>query len=589
MNLVTFNIIFKCKACESDEEVIFEKSKDNKNIFRICLNGNNIYLGNKESVKDDVNDFIKTLNISNIESDFIILGLGTGEHILELIKKINSEARILIVEPNIQIIKEFMKLSYSKDIIENDNIILYLYSKDDILDIMDQFLNSNNIANTKCGVFANYGEVYPEIFTEIYSSFITVQKSIIMDLGTHVVHSYHFFKSFIYNFKFIIESPRVNCIKNIYEGMPAVVVSAGPSLLKNVHMLKEYQDQFIIITGGRTLKVLLDLGITPDFVCVIDPDTPAFDVMKDSLDSEVPLVYSEFTNYEVIRSYKGKKVFFTDVGMKDSIRNLFEEDIDGIYEGGSVAHVCAGLAVYLGCSSVVFIGQDFAYTDDKNHFNQEHINYKTKNYFYVDDVYGKKVKIDDTLNLYKIAMEKFIEMNKKVTFINSTAGGANIQGTKIMNLTDALSSLKRKAKDKNKIKQILNESNNKLDKGKIINKMKLIAKNIEIIRELCVSALNSYNDYIEFKKDGYDDIESIANNFNITNSMIFSSIEELEIIDIMISPALINIVSNPLFKEKEGMSIEEKNEVTIKQNTILYSNIIKASNELLFYLKNMEN
>lgn len=589
MNLVTFNTILESKNTIDDKNSVIEQSGDGKNICKINIEGKAVYIGDENNAQSDLEKFISSLNITNLESDFVILGLGSGEHILELMKEISSSSRILIVEPSADVIKKFLSIQYSKDILDNDNVILFLYDTSEMSQIMGEFLNADNVANTKCGVFANYGEIYPEIFADVYGTFIKIEKSTIVDLNTHIVHSHHFFKSFINNLKFIIKSPRVNCIKNAYKDMPAVVVSAGPSLKNNIHILKEFQENFIIITGGRTLKLLMDIGITPDFLCVIDPDTPALDVMKGSLEYDVPLLYSEFTSYEVVENYSGEKVFFTDVGMGNSTRNLFEENIDNIYEAGSVAHVCTGLAQYLGCKTIIFVGQDFAYTEDKQHFDTESAKLDlNKNIIYVEDINGEKIKTEKILNYYKLGIEKFIELNTEIVFINSTEGGANIKGTKVMKLYDAVRKFKLKIKDRSLIAKRLKENINSVNKEDIEDKIKFTVRNIEIIREMCVSALNLYKEYVEFKKSGYDNVENLAINFNTTNDMIFNSINELELINILLSPAFINIKGNPLFKEKNNMSIEEKNAIAIKRNIILYNNIVKASDELLFCIKNMQ-
>lgn len=589
MNVLTYNTILQCKAARTDGAAIIEQSDDCKLICKIEVEDEYIFLGHKDGVQNDVEKFINSLNITNLESDFVVFGLGSGEHILELIKRISPSSRILIVEPSVSVVKKFLSVSYSEDILNNDNVILFLYDKSIMPEVMGEFLESYNVANTKCGVFANYGEVYPEIFADIYGTFINIEKSMIIDLNTHIVHSQHFFKSFINNLKFIIKSPRVNCIKEAYKDMPAVVVSAGPSLAHNIHILKDFQEKFIIIAGGRTLKVLMDMGITPDFVCVIDPDTPALDVMKDSLGCDIPLIYSEFTSYEVVEKYLGKKIFFTDAGMGNSIRNLFDESIDNIYEAGSVAHVCTGLAQYLGCNAIIFVGQDFAYTNNKEHFDGEDANEELdKNVIYVKGIAGEKVKTSKILTFYKFGIENFIKMNKKIVFVNSTEGGANINGTKIMKLQDSLRLFGERVKDRSIIEKRLENNISKSDEENIEKKIAFAIRNIEIIREMCISAISSYNTYVELKEEGYDNIENLAANFNTTNDMIFNSINELELINILLSPAFININGNPEFKEKESMNIQEKNAIAIKRNIILYNNIVKASNELLNYIKNLE-
>jgi hypothetical protein len=94
------------------------------------------------------------------------------------------------------------------------------------------------------------------------------------------------------------------------------------------------------------------------------------------------------------------------------------------------------LAEYIGCSNIIFIGQDLAYTDNKYHadivnFSKgSNIIEEEKGMFWVDDVYGNKVLTDKQLNFYRINFEEHIKAKMNIKFINSTEGGANIKGPK---------------------------------------------------------------------------------------------------------------------------------------------------------------
>lgn len=583
MNLVTYNTILNCQSSKSNEKVVFEKSKDNKNIAKICFKNKEVYLGNYENVQNDIKNFIKTFNISNTESDFIIFGLGSGEHILELINMEMPNSRFLIIEPRKDVIQSFLSLEYADNIINDERVFLCLYNKNELSSIMGLFVSEFNLQNTKCSVFANYADFYYKEILEVYDKYFEIEKSLIINMNTHIVHSGHFFNSYMNNLETISQSYPINTFKDIYKDMTAVVVSAGPSLSKNIKQLKEFQDKFIIITGGRTLKVLTDIGIQADFLCVIDPDEPAFDVMKDSMDSEVPLVYSEFTNSKVVKTYKGSKVFFTDVGAADASRDFFETDVDNIFEGGSVAHVCAGLAAYIGCKNIIFIGQDFAYTGDMTH----DINAGGKNnlgkFFYTEDIYGGKVKTDNTLYFYKKSMEEFIDSRSDINFINCTEGGANIKGTRIMKLKDALNEMGVQNKNRSKVNDVMKNDIVLMDKSAMKQKMEIMKSNLNVIREMCKSAVEQYKSYFNFGNGRERDKDVVAYNFNITNKCIFDMVDSFKFINILLSSTIINIVGNPNFKEKNDMNDEDKLEIKIHRNLILYNDIIKAVNEIMKY------
>ncbi len=113
---------------------------------------------------------------------------------------------------------------------------------------------------------------------------------------------------FLKNIRIMSKGIPLDEFKDKYQNKPAIIVSAGPSLKKNIHLLKEAQDRFIIITGGRTLKALIDAGVTPHFVCIIDPVDKTFRLVEKSLDCSAPLVFYEGTNPDVAEKYKGPKI-----------------------------------------------------------------------------------------------------------------------------------------------------------------------------------------------------------------------------------------------------------------------------------------
>ena len=73
------------------------------------------------------------------------------------------------------------------------------------------------------------------------------------------------------NTETIIHSPGVNEFKHHFQGAKAVIVGAGPSLTKNIATLKVCQEDITIIAVDTVYKTLLQHGITPTIVVVVDP------------------------------------------------------------------------------------------------------------------------------------------------------------------------------------------------------------------------------------------------------------------------------------------------------------------------------
>ncbi|AAK80159.1 hypothetical protein BJV85_001679 [Clostridium acetobutylicum] len=556
-----------------EEQYCIEKSTDNKNIIKVEKNKKNIYLGSKYNVKKDIDKFLNEMGDYNKESIFVCFGLGAGEHIKELLK-ITENNIIVVIEQDNKVINTLVKNKVNLEVLQSDRVILSNFSANDIKALFQLLIPKEEVNNTNFAFYANYKRVYENEALETLKVYTTFLRNALIEVNTLMVHSQHFYKSFMGNLKYILDSVAVNKLKSNYnKDMPVVVVSAGPSLEKNIRFLKDCQDKCIIITGGRTLKTLLDLDIKPDYVCVVDPDVPAYDVMRGTFDCTAPLLFCEYTYYEILRDYKGEKIFFNDIGMLGLQKEFLNYDVDNIFEGGSVAHVCAGLGVYIGGDPIIFIGQDLAYTNDKAHADSAgDTNVEgDKKIVYVEDINGDIIKSDSVLNFYRIKLEEMTQLFKENNFINSTEGGANIKGTKIIPLKEVLKKFcLNKKKDytlgENIGKYVSREQVvcKLMDAKKIMNKVK---KEIEASIDLCSEFLEKENRWNKTI------IDNINRKLSKTDKLINSSIGEMEFMRNLILPNIYESSMNKEYKQKYNETEKEKIKRVYKKNILLYNGI----------------
>jgi hypothetical protein len=116
----------------------------------------------------------------------------------------------------------------------------------------------------------------------------------------------------------------------------------------------------------------------------------------------------------------------------------------GVYCGGSVAHACTDIANILGCSPILFVGQDFAHTYHKHHADSACFDYDNtidyREHMYVKDVFGKQVGTTITLDQYRRRLEYYIDklkMQKRTKFINCSYG-ADIKGAPHKEISEIL-------------------------------------------------------------------------------------------------------------------------------------------------------
>lgn len=580
MNNITKATLNNLSEYSNDLECKIETSKDNKYIMKIKKDNRNIYIGSKYNVSRDIEKFIEEMGKFNKETVFVCFGLGAGEHIKKLVS-MTEENKIIIFEPNMDIIEAFYKSKINNKILECDRVILNPVNEKILKEILNFEIEKESVNNIKIAFYANYKVLYDTEALNFYKVYFDVIKDDLIKINTDFVHAKHFYNSFMENIKYILHSKPVNDFKNFHKDMPAVVVSAGPSLEKNIDKLKDYQDKCIIITGGRTLKALLDRGITPDYVCAIDPDVPAYNVMQGTFDCNAPLVFCEYTYYEILRDYAGNKIFFNDVGLADLTKEFINYHVDNIYEAGSVAHVCAGFGVYTGCNPIIFIGQDLAYTNDKAHAESAGDTEVTNdNIVYVDDINGKKIKTDLVFNFFRIKLEELVKMYPNKTFINSTEGGANIDGTKIMPLKESLKAYSLKKKEYGSV--VSDNIINKVDVESVIEKLKCAEKGINEVRtetteslKLCKNFLNDKNRW------NTKSINSINRKLDKTDKVINNNIKKMDFMRNLFAPYIYEVNMNKEYKERYNETEEEKVSRIYSKNVALYDGLSKAVSEAI--------
>lgn len=456
-------------------------SLDGYSMLRIKKNDKWLYLGSKYNMKREI-DLIQE-NIKKISSLKSIIVFGGANGIwLEDIDKITTGKEILVVEPEKELYNSLTEKSYD---IKN-NIVRVVSMKGG--SFYENMMSAVSKSVFEILIFGNYDVVFNEEFKVFVDKVTWMVTDKLVGENTSKIYSEIWFKSYLNNMPHILDSQLVDSYKDSFKNKPAIVVSAGPSLDKNLKFLKYNEDKFIIITGGRTLNTLKKEGIKADFACIIDASEEMYNVFKSAIDMEVPLLFNEETSEKIVSEYKGKKIFFNTREFLNADREILGFNSEILFQGGSVAHACTSFATLLGCDPIVFIGQDLAYTDNKLHSENSvadnESNQITNTETYVKGVIEEKVLTNYDLNIFRERLEIIIKLNKGTTFINCTEGGANIEGTLVKKLTEFI----------DEHNQPINKTSigkyKKIDvsKEKIINKLNTIYVEIDRVIDLCKEA-----------------------------------------------------------------------------------------------------
>jgi Protein of unknown function DUF115 len=143
-------------------------------------------------------------------------------------------------------------------------------------------------------------------------------------------------------------------------GRAGVLVSPGPSLDRNVRVLAEYRDRFVVVAGNRALRPLRDAGVVPDVVLVSDPLNVRYQLDSGLLDGVQALVLDVVAHPEVWALSTAPKYFFNTVREVSQLGICTFDGDNTLRGGGSVATVALSFAVLLDLNPIVLVGQDLA-------------------------------------------------------------------------------------------------------------------------------------------------------------------------------------------------------------------------------------
>ncbi|EAH4568205.1 motility associated factor glycosyltransferase family protein [Campylobacter jejuni] len=269
----------------------------------------------------------------------------------------------------------------------------------------------------------------------------------------------------------------------------AIIVSTGPSLTKQLPLLKKYANKATIFCADSAYPILAKHDIKPDYVCMLERDdivSKCFDNDFKEFDKGILFILASVVHKEVIefleRNNREYMLVHRPLHFAVSL-NLKEFGYIGV--GASVANMAYELAASLRHENIIFIGQDLAYAEDGSSHPREHI-YGNEGEKIRGEVYTlayggeKQVRTQLTWNLFRQAFEKDIFWAKeklKINTYNCTEGGARIEGTIEKPLKETCEALLKedlkKPFDRPKILE------NKETKNKFLQTQKLLIKNVE--------------------------------------------------------------------------------------------------------------
>jgi hypothetical protein len=265
-------------------------------------------------------------------------------------------------------------------------------------------------------------------------------------------------KNAAFNLSAYVGQPGVEVLEHRARGYPAIVVSAGPSLVRNIDQLHGLRDRAVIIAVQTVLKTLLARGTPPHFVTSLDYHEISAQFFRGLEDfGETILVTEPKVSWGVLDTFRGR-AHVLHSGFLDDLLREDSPSRAGLRAGSTVAHLAFYLAEHLGCDPIILVGQDLSFTDglyyppglqieriwgpELSRFvtlemrQWERIVRHRASLRRVTDIHGRQVYTDEQMFTYAEHFQSdFLAARTHV--VHACEGGMKLAGTEVMTLREA--------------------------------------------------------------------------------------------------------------------------------------------------------
>jgi len=440
------------EAVHIGEDVVFKVSDED---------GNEFFTGSIYDPLYEAEQFLDGVNFDN--TGYILIGMGSSSIIKQILKNKTEASWFFIIEKDLKLVKKFLEEVDLSPYLEGklERTVILSGEMGDYSGVIHTYFNSligyyflqTDILRT----FASYrrdADFYEEIIGHLLDHLRTHMTS----MGNSIEDTLMGIANELKNVPIALKSPRLLNLKDKYKGMPIICVSSGPSLDKQIPLLKKAKGRALIICAESAFRVLLKNGISPDIVGILErgPNSYELSIKGHEIPDDTALMGLMLMDPRIPRAWNQYVVpIFKENISHSRILSHALGDMGELYNGNSVAHLNYSVAQFLGGSPIVLIGQDLAYSDegdthskdsfyldqsDSNMTDQQRDQIRESlqddtNFFnrtvYLDGYYGGKVKSRELWRQFLHWMEHLVTM-LPAKVINATEGGVDIAGTEKM-------------------------------------------------------------------------------------------------------------------------------------------------------------
>ena len=397
----------------------------------------------------------------NAEGNYIfaVHGMGLGYPLQALFNAASSESIFCLFEPDVKMIRTALRAHDLSALIESRRVMFFFRADKGEIFTRLQSQMPLVVSGMESLEHRSSVQLHEEFHAQIriwLNEFRAYAKTSIQTL---VLNGRRTAENIARNLSWYISASSLARLKDRHKGEPAIIVSAGPSLRKNQHLLPAAKGKAVIVAVQTTLKPLLEMGIEPDFVTSLDYHdicTRFFENLPEKLSTE--LVAEPKASDRIFELFPGRVSLLGNSYAEGLLREM-RVNKTNLTAGATVAHLAYYLADFAGCDPIIFVGQDLGFSDglcyapgtsyedvwrpELSRFctvemkQWEQIIRDRNILRRIPDINGNPIYTEERLYTYLQQFERDFAQTK-TRIIDASEGGARKRGAEVMKLSDAL-------------------------------------------------------------------------------------------------------------------------------------------------------
>lgn len=349
----------------TDFEFCKTGKKEQLNLYNKKL-GYNLY--SQQNIDVEVRQWVGLFDPNKTEW-VIVYGVGLGYYYLGLKNWLSGSPKrhVVFIEDDLAVMHAFLETDIAGLLLDDPQAHL-LYLPEDKIRVkeFEDLIRRSLFREIYTGALASYQEKKAFAFENLaflIRFFKGIQES---TTSEYLMHGKTFFKNFYHNVLELDNTVTGTAFVEKFKGMPAIICGAGPSLGKNIEVLKTLKDKALIFAGGTAMNALNAYSFLPHFGCGIDPFTFHYSRILSNIAFETPFFFRSRMTSDAVSLLHGPRVYLpgtTGYPIAEFVDKGLGYDPFQMDEGANVINTSLSIAEKLGCNPIIFVGLDLAYTD----------------------------------------------------------------------------------------------------------------------------------------------------------------------------------------------------------------------------------